>query len=269
MQRPLLLSLVLYFESLNCVDSFKLSETISHHHSGRAETRKQLENPSSYSSTTKISMSNTQASVNAEWNAMASEWDDLASGYRDAFLDLLWQETGLDPSAKRTVVDFGCGTGLLTEAMRRQSPNSKFICLDAAPEMIEVLKDKIRAGEWENTKAFSVALASLASAEETVQKELEAVKGKVDLIVASSVMSFVPEDDISATMKVLGDLLKPGGLFCHSDWIKSEQHPDGYDNEKAAKLYGMGGLDAAPHKTSTVKMMESETDNVFIGLAKK
>jgi SAM-dependent methyltransferase len=220
---------------------------------------------------TKMSMCErkTQASVNAEWNAMASEWDDLASGYRDSFLKILWEETGLEPSEERTVVDFGCGTGLLTESMRQQSPKSKFICLDAAPEMIEVLKEKIRAGEWENTKAFCIALASLYEVDQKIQSELEAIKGKVDLIVASSVMSFIPAEDLPTTMKVLGDLLKDGGVFCHSDWIKSTEHPDGFEVDKATKMYGMAGLTAIPHKNLSVKMMGSDTDNVFIGVAKK
>jgi hypothetical protein len=60
-----------------------------------------------------------QEKVNQEWDAMAGEWDDMASGYAPGFFCLLWKHTGLDPkddsSKLEAVVDFGCGTGLMTK----------------------------------------------------------------------------------------------------------------------------------------------------------
>jgi 16S rRNA G1207 methylase RsmC len=78
----------------------------------------------------------TQESVNAEWNAMAGEWDDMAAGHRDSFAKMLWEETTLNASDERVVLDFGCGAGSLTEALRQLSPESKFICVDAAEAMV-------------------------------------------------------------------------------------------------------------------------------------
>jgi len=70
----------------------------------------------------------TQETANAEWNAMAGDWDDLASEYRDQFYRILWEETKLDPKQPRTILDFGCGTGLMTEALVEACPESKIIC---------------------------------------------------------------------------------------------------------------------------------------------
>jgi 2-polyprenyl-3-methyl-5-hydroxy-6-metoxy-1,4-benzoquinol methylase len=198
------------------------------------------------------------------------EWDDLASGYQYGFFKLLWQQTGLEPSAERVVVNFGCGTGLLTESKRLTSPKSEFTCLDAAPAIVRALQDKIQAGECENIKAHCVALANYddAAAEETAKNDLEALKGKVDLVVASSVMSFVPSEDLLATMKVIGELLKPGGMFCHSDWPKGEENGDGFTVEKATLMYGMAGLETKSMIATKVRMGPQEAD-IFVGVAVK
>ena len=57
---------------------------------------------------------------------MAGEWDDLAYGYRNAFVKILFEQTGLDPMAKRVVVDFGCGTGLLTKSLEGKDLKNLF-----------------------------------------------------------------------------------------------------------------------------------------------
>jgi SAM-dependent methyltransferase len=212
----------------------------------------------------------TQESVNAEWNAMAGDWDDMAAGYRDSFVKMLWEETSLNASDERVVLDFGCGTGLLTEALRRLSPESKFICVDAADAMVGQVKTKIKAGDWDNVQAYSLALANYESADEKTRTDLDSLKGKVDLVVASSVINFVPSADVSETMKVIGELLKPGGLFCHSDWRKGDEDPDGCDSEKARKLYGMAGLEIkSTNDTSTFCMGSHGEVKVFVGVARK
>lgn len=198
---------------------------------------------------------------------MAGEWDDLASGYRNAFTKLLWGHTGLDPTAKRVVLDFGCGSGLLTEALRRQSPESDFICIDAAPSMIRVVEEKIQSSEWKNVRAHCVALAELEKAGEVVQNDLEDLVGKVDLIVASSVMSFVPKSDLGRTMTVLGSLLKPeNGIFVHSDWPQNDDNPDGLTTETAMEMYSMGFLHKKSELMAKIDMGGHEGD-IFLGVA--
>ena len=206
--------------------------------------------------------------MNNDWNGMAGEWDDLASGYRDSFLEILWQQTAINPGDKRIVVDFGAGTGLLTEAMRRQSPESEFICLDAAPAMVRVLEDKIRSGEWKNVRAYAIALANYDSAGQKIKDDLEGLKGNVDLIVSSSVLNFVPPDDLPATMKVIGELLKPNGVFCHSDWPESDEQENGFTVEKAHKVYEMAGLQLQSAIEKSINM-GSQEGKAFVGVAIK
>jgi SAM-dependent methyltransferase len=217
------------------------------------------------------SQQSAQDKVTAEWNGMAGEWDDLAGGYAGGFYDKLWELTSLDPSSSQqlTVVDFGCGTGILTAKLRKMC--SKVVAIDASPKMIEAVEDKICGGEWDNVQAFAAVLGDLSSASESIRQQVEGLYGTVDLIVASSVMSFIPGEDVEATMKVIGRLLKPNsGIFCHSDWPQSEEtHPDAMSEEKAVKIYGMGGLTL--ESTLIIKMDTGgpESLEVFFGVAKK
>lgn len=201
----------------------------------------------------------------AEWDAMAETWDSMAAEYAPIFYALLWQKIGIDPSSAggMTVLDFGCGTGLLTEKLRETVGN--VIAIDASPKMVAQLQQKIAHNAWENVTAISVEIADMKDVKDTVESKY----GTVDLIVASSVMSFVPKDTLEATMQVLGKLLKPGGTFVHSDWPKSEKdHPDGMSNESADLMYSMGGITTVSQNVESIQMY-GETGKVFLGVARK
>ena len=216
--------------------------------------------------TTTTIMPSAQDKVTREWDAMAGEWDDMAAGYRDEFLKLLWQETEI-PTEDRSglvVLDFGCATGLLTEKL--QSQVSKVIAMDVAPTMIQVLQDKIRAGDWKNVEAYCAVAAHLDGETKT---KLEQWKGQVDVIAASSVLNFVPAEDLEATMQFLSGLLKPKtGILVHSDWPQGEEHPDGFTEEKALGMYQKGGLSPKTTKTINIKMSGYEM-SVVVGVATK
>jgi SAM-dependent methyltransferase len=223
-----------------------------------------------------------QQKVTREWDGMAGEWDDLARGYANGFYRLLLKatttattaNTGIldsDDMAKpqSVVVDFGCGTGLLTAQLRLLRGSKVVVVgIDPSRKMIELLQDKILGGEWENVQAVVAVLGDLASADESTRTLVEGFYGTVDLVVASSVLTFIPQQDMEATMKEIGKLLRPGGVFCHSDWPKSEgKHPDAMTNEMAERIYSMAGLRG---ESMEIKKMEGlEEIEVFFGVARK
>lgn len=211
-----------------------------------------------------------QEKVTREWDGMAGEWDDMAGGYRDEFVKLLWEETGFSSPESRSplvILDFGCATGLLIEVVRKQV--TKVVGMDVAPSMIGVLKNKIRSGEWDNVEAYCAIAAHLAKADPEAKAALEALKGKVDIVTASSVLSFVPQEDMEATIQFLGSLLKPEtGILCHTDWPKGDKHPDGFTAEKALEMYQKGGLQSKTTREISMKMGGHEMP-VFVGVATK
>lgn len=211
-----------------------------------------------------------QERVTNEWDQMAGEWDDLAAGYAAGFEELLWDKLKDDKDKVDgwSVLDFGCGTGLLSDRLR--SKVKKIVAMDVSSKMIDVLYEKIQGQEWTNTQSIHCVLAELANAPPAVRESVEALYGTMDLIVASSVLSFVPEKDVPATLEILGKFLKPGGYLVHSDWPKSEaKHPDALDAEKALVLYGHAGLKAVSTEVVPLNAGQGSTMEVFFGVAQK
>lgn len=247
----------------------------------------------------------TQEHVNTEWNCMAGEWDDnpQVHAYSNHFFKILCDMTNdnndldLDLSSSSssalsassassannniiTIVDFGCGTGLLTEKLVKKFPNANIICLDAASAMIDLVQQKIQAQEWKNVEAHCAILARYDSMKSEIKGKITELNGRVDLVVASSVMAFVPKTDLCVTMKVIGDLLKPGGLFVHSDWPPTEEDPNGFTDEKAVEMYAMGELRKKSTSIHYISMnnldilnmdstSRSTSVEVFVGVATK
>ena len=142
-----------------------------------------------------------------EWDEYAENWDvdpTVEEYAKNAFSALL-QNININGL---TVLDFGCGTGALTQLM---SPTAKsIVAIDPSSEMIKHLDKK--------------ALNNVSSISDYLSKELvqslPEFKNKFDVIVASSVCGFLP--DYEATLSLLKSLLKDGGVFVQWDWLSND-----------------------------------------------
>jgi ubiquinone/menaquinone biosynthesis C-methylase UbiE len=203
-----------------------------------------------------------QDAVTREWDAVAGDWDDLATSYAQSFSDTLESKQYLPKGDDAVVLDFGCGTGLLTEKL--QDKCQKIIAVDASPQMIQQLEEKIKAREWNNVQAMTAILASPSVADAMVEEYCN----RFDLIVASSVFNFIPDKDLSRTLQVLARLLKPGGRLCHSDWPKDDgEHINGMTEEKAQRLYHNAGLTMVEMGIVEFKSGAHDSAPVFFGVA--
>jgi 2-polyprenyl-3-methyl-5-hydroxy-6-metoxy-1,4-benzoquinol methylase len=214
-----------------------------------------------------------QEKVTAEWDRMAGEWDDLAGGYATGFEAILWDKIKDDDNTTNkneshwAVLDFGCGTGLLAEKLRNKV--ASVVGVDVSAKMVAALQEKIKSRAWANVKVVSATLGNLANESDETRAYLESLYGSLDMVVASSVLTFVPQDDMAGTMEQLGKLLKPGGVLVHSDWPKSEaKHPDAMSTEKATFLYKAAGLSAVSTETLPLDA-GGHTMDVFFGIARK
>lgn len=142
------------------------------------------------------------ADAESTWDDMAEAWDDdpvvrTYSQAAAASLDDVLVQFDLSLDAMR-ILDFGCGTGLLTEQFVGAAAHIDAV--DISPKMIEVVEQKIAERNW----------ATVTAATEVPEA------GEWDLIVCSSVLAFV--DDHPATVRELASRLAPGGLLVHWDW---------------------------------------------------
>ena len=152
-----------------------------------------------------------------EWDDHAATWDDdpAVRTYAEAAFEAVGRilgERGLELHGNR-VLDFGCGTGLLTRALAPQA--REVVGLDPAAKMVEVLQGKVESNEWSHVHTVATTL------EDAIADGNPHVAGPFDIIVASSVCAFLP--DYPATLRRLASMLAPGGLFIQFDW---ELNPD-------------------------------------------
>ena len=162
------------------------------------------------------------------WDEYAEEWDsndDAISYANKAFKSLIDQVnlSGLD------VLDFGCGTGLLTEKI---SPHaSKVVALDSSSKMISVLINK-------NLPNVTTVPEQLS--EDSINKNAS-LQNRFDLIVASSVFGFLP--DYESTLTLLKSLLVPDGILIQWDWLSPSKDADfGLSEEKIESAYRETGF---------------------------
>lgn len=145
--------------------------------------------------------------VSNEWDQYAQDWDTDASVQEYAARAFETLSTVIDGEGL-SVFDFGCGTGSLTSLL---SPVAKeVVALDGSAEMIKRLVDK---------KLANVIPVSGFLTPQLIGSHSDWIN-KFDLVVASSVCSFLP--DYETTLGLLKSLMKPGALFVQWDWLQQD-----------------------------------------------
>lgn len=166
--------------------------------------------------------------MSSEWDDHAEDWDSnpLVIEYAARAFRSLESEVSLQGLR---VLDFGCGTGQLTE---RLSPRAdEIVALDSSEKMIE----RLRAKAFPNVSSIAALLTR-----ETVD-ETEPLRRKFDLVVASSVCGFLP--DYEATASLLNFLLETNGVFVQWDWlVEAGQDGPGLSEDKVSRVLRRSGF---------------------------
>lgn len=135
------------------------------------------------------------------FNQLAAEWDDsprrteLARAVAEAI------RQAIQPNGHETVLEFGCGTGLLTAAL--SSHVGRILAVDSAEQMLETLAIKLRHLNIDNVET------RLGSVPDPLPH------GGFDLIVSSMTLHHV--EDTAAVMESLFSRLSPGGRIALAD----------------------------------------------------
>ncbi len=133
-----------------------------------------------------------------------------------------------DPGAAVRILEVGCGTGLLTQALRRRLPQATIVATDLSPAMLRACRARLPGDE-----------RLLLLAADAVQP---AVSGGFDLVCSSLALQWL--DHPEASLAALARLLAPGGTL-HVATLAAGTL-DGWRNAHLAEGVSDGGLDH-PH----------------------
>lgn len=192
--------------------------------------------------------------VNEESNIFdnrAAAWDDkprrakLAADVARAICNTVKITPEMD------VLDFGCGTGLLT--LRFQPLARSVTGIDSSKGMLAVLEEKIREQNLPNVTARCIDVETG-----------EVPDGKYDLIVSS--MTFHHIRDVQPVLAILSTLLKPAGTLAiadlDSDNGKFHDTPEGvfhngFDRCIMKKHFEIAGFVNIRNRTAAIVQKES------------
>ena len=153
------------------------------------------------------------------------------------------------------MLDFGCGTGLLSE---RVSPQvASIVALDPAQKMISALDAKQLA----NVSTLATSL------DQTLVDNEPLLSGRFDLIMASSALAFV--EDYPATLSLLKQLLADGGQLIQWDWLKAEGAPGaGFSHHQMMSAFEAAGFDDVAVSLPFSMHSEQGDMDVLMGVGK-
>jgi ubiquinone/menaquinone biosynthesis C-methylase UbiE len=203
-----------------------------------------------------------------DFDKEAAQWDanpfrtKLASDVAAAMI------REIRPSADMKVLDFGCGTGLIT--LKLQPLVKEITGADSSLGMLDALKDKIKTRELANVHAEFVDFG-----------KGEHVHGRYNLVVSSMVAHHVP--DTLALFKEWYRLLLAGGHLCFADLDTEDGtfHGDntgvfhrGFDRQKLRLLLQIAGFHTIRDATATIMSKEIGAQvvrkySIFLITAKK
>ncbi|HCM0860178.1 class I SAM-dependent DNA methyltransferase [Vibrio parahaemolyticus] len=188
-----------------------------------------------------------------DWDGLAKNWESnpATEQFAQSVFAQLQQLTQLDGIK---VLDFGCGTGQLSQLL---SPIVKdIVALDASEAMIEELDKK----ELLNVEPVVDALSRGLVAQHP------AFRGQFDIVVASSVLAFV--DDVESSLDIAHSLLNEGGYFVHFDWV-AESEQDGFTLSRSENaLSNAGFVDVEAKKVFDITS-DGQTMSVLMGVGRR
>jgi trans-aconitate methyltransferase len=134
-------------------------------------------------------MTDSESPATNEWDG--SEYDATCGFVHDAAGDLV---DVLDPQPGERVLDLGCGTGHLTEAIRERGATA--VGIDSAESMIAEAREQYLDCEFVHADA------------RTYDPD-----GSFDAVFSNAALHWIPEADQDALLETVADALRPGGRF--------------------------------------------------------
>ena len=198
-----------------------------------------------------------------DFDAAAATWDENPGRVKMAH-DVARAIIGATkPGPDMDVLDFGCGTGLLTLALQ---PHVRTItAVDSSRGMLDVLDAKIKSRSLTNVRT---RLVDLDRGNE--------LPGPVDLVVSSMTFHHIP--DVEMLLNRIAGVLRPGGKIAIADLDSDEGKfhdsnegvfHNGFDRFAMMKYFEAAGFSSVQNRTAAIMQKpglsgEMRTFTVFL-----
>lgn len=139
--------------------------------------------------------------LQTEYSALAATYDLQWSAYLDKSLRMTLAALADLPAD--SVLDVGCGTGQLLDALAKQSHTSQLFGVDSVPAMLDVAKNRV--GQRATLLAGEAA-------------KLPFVAANFQLVVISNAFHYFP--DVDAALGEIRRVIEPAGNLIITDWCR-------------------------------------------------
>jgi len=195
--------------------------------------------------------------MSESWNEHAKNWDrdQRVRSFADQAFASLIEHVNVrhDHWKRKRILDFGCGTGLLSEKLAPLV--DKVVAVDTSPDMIDVLRRK----EIDNVTAICANID-----DPDVHSHAPWFSG-FDLIVASSVCGFLP--NYAFTIGVLSKALSANGFFVQWDWYSTGNDVFGLTIARISDAFEDAGLKCLYVGAAFAVTFEDGESPVLMGVA--
>jgi SAM-dependent methyltransferase len=196
------------------------------------------------------------------FDAVAADWDRDEQKVARARQVASAVAAAVPLSPRTRVLDYGAGTGLVTQALgERIGPAT---LADSSAGMRGVIRDKIAAGALPDVRVWDLDLETQPAPDELF-----------DLIVTSLVLHHVHA--LEPVLARFAELLEPGGYLCIADLDREDGDFHGHDfdghhgfdrGELAALLTGAGLVDVSV-RDCTEFLRDGVTYSVFLAVGRR
>ncbi|ENM5918313.1 methyltransferase domain-containing protein [Vibrio mimicus] len=192
---------------------------------------------------------------------MAHDWDEYAANWENDPTTHIFAQSAFQQLTKilslqgKHILDFGCGTGLLSQLM---SPLARdIVALDLSEAMIEELDRK----ELRNVEPVVDSLTRGLVAQHP------AFRKQFDLVVASSVCAFLP--NVQDVADIIFTLVDEGGYFIHFDWLADGKSEIGLSLVEMETVLKNAGFSSVDTQIAFDVTTEQGILPVMVGIARK
>ncbi len=120
----------------------------------------------------------------------------------------------------KTILDLGCGDGILGQALLDQYPDAHCVFVDFSEPMLDAAKKRL--SEYKNCTFIQADYGKLDWQDNfTIHNSQFTIHNSFDVIVSGFSIHHQPDERKKEVYTELYDLLKPGGIFLNLEHVKS------------------------------------------------